>query len=128
MTTQGTERPNGNFARRALGKAVNAVLDHFQHSENLPTLADTENATLFDGAELHGVLVVLDTTNETVALYEVQGGTGATAVLASGAGSYGTSSGTDTQTNVYYDTDHYEIENQTGGDVDYKTLLVRDPT
>jgi hypothetical protein len=106
---------------------VNAILDHFQHSENLPTLADTDNEPLFDGQELHGVLIVLDTTNETVALYEVQGSTGATALLASGAGSYGTSKGTDTQTNVYHDTDQYEIENQTGGDVDYKTLLIRDP-
>lgn len=128
MSLQGTNRPDGNFARRALGRAVNAVLDHFQHSEQLPTLADTETATLFDGDELHGVAVVFDTTNETVALVEVQGSTGATSVLASGAGSYGTASGTDTQTNVYYDTDHYEIENQTGGDVDYKVLTARDPT
>lgn len=128
MSTQGTERPDGNFARRVLGRAVNAVLDHFQHSEELPTLADTEDATLFDGEELHGVLVVFDTTNETVALYEIQGSTGATAVLASGAGSYGTTDGADAQTNVYYDTDHYEIENQLGSDTDYKTLLIRDPT
>lgn len=127
MTTQGTNLPDGNFARKVIGKAVNTLLDHFQHSENLPTLADTENATLFDGAELHGVLVVLDTTNETVALYEVQGSTGATAVLASGAGSYSNASGTDANTNVYYDTDHYEIENQLGSDADYKTLLIRDP-
>lgn len=128
MSVQGTNRPAGNFARAVVGRAVNAVLDHFQHSEELPTLADTENATLFDGLELHGVLVVFDTTNETVALYEVQGSTGAATVLASGAGSYGSAVGTDAQTNVYYDTDHYEIENQLGSDTDYKTLLIRDPT
>jgi hypothetical protein len=127
MSQQGTGRAAGNFARRALGIVVNTILDHFQHSEELPTLADTENATLFDGEEVTGVAVVFDTTNDTVALVEVQGSTGGATVLASGAGSYGTSSGTDAQTNVYYNTDHYEIENQTGGDVDYQVLTIRVP-
>lgn len=127
MSKQGTGRPAGNFARKALGLAVNSLLDYFQHSEDLPALADTENAELFDGAELTGVLVVFDTANDTVALYEVQGATGGTSLLSSGAGSYGTSSGTDAQTNVYYDTDHYEIENQTGGEVNYQAITLRVP-
>lgn len=127
MSQQGTGRADGNFARKALGRMVNTILDHFQHSEDLPTLADTDSATLFDGAELLGLAVVFDTTSDTVALYEVQGSTGDATLVASGAGSFGTTAGTDAQTNVYYDTDHYEIENQTGADADYQVLTVRTP-
>lgn len=129
MSQQGTGKPDGNFARQALGSVVNTVLDYFQHSENLGTISDTNDAVLFDGAELTGVAVVIDTSDDTVALYEVQGSTGGTSLLASGAGSYGTTDGSDAQTNVYYDSTNsqYEIENQTGGDSDYKVLTVRAP-
>lgn len=128
MSTQGTGgRADGNFAREALGRAVNSLLDYFQHSETYDAVADTNNVTIHGGAEVLSVVVVFDKTNDTVALYEVQGSTGGTSVLASGAGSYGTTQGTDAQTNLYYDTDHYELENQTGGDVDYEVFSIRVP-
>lgn len=127
MSQQGTGRPDGNFARRALGRAVNAVLDYFQHDEEYVGVADTNNATIHGGAEVLSLVLVIDKTNDTLALYEVQGATGGTSLLVSGAGSYGTTQGTDAQTNLYYDTDHYELENQTGGEVDYEVFSIRVP-
>lgn len=127
MSKQGTGRPDGNFARKALGAAVNTVLNYFQHSESHTVASGGGTATLFDGQEILTALVVYDKTNDTLALYEVQGTTGATSLLASGAGAYSAAAGTASSINVYYDTDYYEVENTLGADVDLEVFGVRVP-
>jgi hypothetical protein len=127
MSTQGTNKPDGNFARRALGSAVNTVLDYFQHSEAVTVASGGGVETILGGQEILSLLVVYDTSNDTLALYEVRGTTGDTSLLASGAGAYSAAAATASSINVFYNTDHYEVENTLGGDVNLELFAVRVP-
>lgn len=123
---QGGQEPDGNFARAALGKAVNAVLSRF-HYETHDGVADTNAVTVLGGDEAHAVAAVIDKTNNLAALVEVQGDGGGAAILAQSGSHFGATLGADGTVNVGYDTDHYEVENQTGSDADFEVVSVRTP-
>lgn len=126
MAQQGTGKSDGYFARAILGAVVNALLDYFHRDSQ--TVDDTNSVTLFDGEEIDAVGVVLDPAAGLHALVEFRGDDGAVNILSQSGAHYGTTAGTDAQVNLYYDTDHYELENQSGTDgVSFHALAVRIP-
>lgn len=123
---QGGQDPDGFFARAELGATINPLLSRLHYEEHTG-IADTNSVNILGDGEVHGIAAVIDRTNDLTALVEIQGDGGGTAILAQSGTHFGTTSGNDGTVNVYYDTDHYELENQSGGSADFDVVTLREP-
>lgn len=124
---QGSDHPDGHFARRGLGADVNALLDHFERKTI--TLGDTESAALSDDV-VTGHAHIYGQGNDSVVVVSLLGdANGVSIAHQAGSATFGTSSGTDNQINVYWDSGNsqYEIENQSGSELTFEVLTIRGP-
>lgn len=106
-------------------KDLDTILGRFEREEH--TLADTGNAAISGGEAVLGHAHVYDESNDSSAVFSLLGGANSV-TLAHQAGSTtfaAGSKGTDSQVNVYWDTDQYEVENQTGGEITIELVLTR---
>lgn len=106
-------------------KDLDTILSRVEREEH--TLADTGNAAVSGGEAVLGHLNVYDETNDSSAVFALLGDANSVS-LAHQAGSTtfaAGSKGVDAQFNVYWDTDQYEVENQTGGEITVETVLTR---
>lgn len=112
-------------AQKSRATALDTTLARFQREEH--TLGDTENAAIpSDGEAVHAMAVVIDETNNDVGVFFLTGDGNSVTELGETGSAFGVGSkGTDNQTNLYWDTDQYEIENQTGGEVTYEVIFLR---
>lgn len=120
----------GNYARAGAGERLvtnwndlDTLLGRLEREEH--TLADDGTATLFGGEAIHALVAILNENDDNGALVWLQGGGNAVTIINDHATTFSTSSGTDTETNVYWSTDHYELENKEGGEKTYEVIALR---
>lgn len=125
--TQGTGKPDGFFARADLGSAANALLDHVEY--NTVSLDDAGKAAISTTDVVEGLALVIDETNNTQGAFFLQGAGNAAVEFGETGTAYGTTEDNDGTTNIYWDAGNsrYEINNETGGTVSYRVILLRTP-
>lgn len=95
--------------------------------ENHSQIADGGKAALLSVADVPtGLAIVIDRTNGTVAAFELDGPNTAAVEVYDPGTVYTTTEDSDANTNVYYDAGNtrFEINNETGGAVDYSVILL----
>lgn len=110
---------NGALANLADENNFIAMEDH--------NLADSGKAQLWGGAATPtGIAIVIDRTNGTVATFELDGANNAVTEIDDPGTTYTTTEDSDTNTNVYHDSGNsrFELNNETGGTVDYSVIIL----
>lgn len=120
----------GSYARSGEGRRLeqnwndlDTLLGRLEREEH--TLADDGIAALFGGEAIHALVAIINEDDDNGALVWLQGGGNAVTIINDHATAYGTSKGTDASTNVYWDTDQYELENKQGGEKTFEVIALR---
>lgn len=121
-------RPTEGFwARASLGTKIRSNISDIKtlfrgrNTEGI-TLSDQGKNALNDGDAVNKVATVVNKDDNTSALVHLQGGGNSVVILAQSGSTFGTSEGTDAQTNIYWDSGNsqYEINNEKGGERTYE--------
>lgn len=117
----------GYWARGVLGKKIRSNINDIKtlfrgRNTESHTLSDSGKAALNDSDAVNKVATIVNKGDNTSALVHLQGGGNSVSILAQSGSTFGTSEGTDTQTNVYWDSTNsrYEINNEKGGERTYE--------
>lgn len=117
--------PVGFAARQKFGSTLQDILLRFERKDH-GTVGDTNTSQLSDDAEPLAAVAVFDQTNGEVGMFLINGATNeSTKVAEAGGGTvFGTAQGSNS-VNVYHDGSAYVVENQTGGDADLESAMLR---
>lgn len=100
---------------------------NFIELETHDGIADAGKAQLVSSTSVpNGFAIVIDRTNGTVATFEIDGPNTTVTEINDPGNVYTTAEDNDTTTNVYHDAGNarIEINNETGGAVDYSVILL----
>lgn len=110
-------------AQESRVKELDRLLGRYEVEEH--TLSDTENSAISGGEAVHAKITVINEDDDHIGSFFLRGDSNAVVAGDETGSHFGTSKGTDAQTNVYWDSDQYEVENQTGGEVTYEIIIER---
>jgi len=98
----------------------------FALRQNVLSIANNAVAQLGKTASFFGLVTVMNTANGRIAVYEIQGGAHVVAEVTDLGGVFTPTAGNAGTTNIYWSVGNarYEIENKTGGSVNYNIYYV----